>query len=64
MISSLENEHQWNVYNQTFGKENRSGMEKNNTYMGHDNVLIHVIGHDIVLTLDIIELVVSENACI
>ena len=29
-------------------------MEISNTYMGHDNVLIHVIEHDIVLTLDII----------
>ena len=27
-------------------------MEHNNTYMGHDNVLIHVIEHDIVATLD------------
>lgn len=34
-------------------KENRYRMEKTNTYMGHDNVLIHVIEHDIVLTLDI-----------
>ena len=34
-------------------KENRYKMEKNNTYMGHDNVLVHVIEHDIVLTLDI-----------
>lgn len=29
-------------------------MEANNTYMGHDNVLIHVIEHDIVATLDIL----------
>ena len=29
-------------------------MEHNNTYMGHDNVLIHVIEHDIVATLDIL----------
>lgn len=29
-------------------------MEVNNTYMGHDNVLIHVIEHDIVATLDIL----------
>jgi len=35
-------------------KENRYHMEVNNTYMGHDNVLIHVIEHDIVATLDII----------
>ena len=35
-------------------KENRYRMESSNTYMGHDNVLIHVIEHDIVLTLDII----------
>jgi len=35
-------------------KENRYKMETNNTYMGHDNVLIHVIEHDIVLTQDII----------
>lgn len=34
-------------------KENRYRMESSNTYMGHDNVLIHVIEHDIVLTLDI-----------
>lgn len=34
-------------------KENRYKMEVSNTYMGHDNVLIHVIEHDIVLTLDI-----------
>jgi len=35
-------------------KENRYRMETSNTYMGHDNVLIHVIEHDIALTLDII----------
>jgi hypothetical protein len=35
-------------------KENRYHMEFNNTYKGHDNVLIHVIEHDIVATLDII----------
>jgi hypothetical protein len=35
-------------------KENRYHMEANNTYMGHQNVLIHVIEHDIVATLDII----------
>ena len=29
-------------------------MEMSNTYMDHDNVLIHVIEHDIVLTQDII----------
>jgi len=31
-------------------KENRYHMEANNTYMGHQNVLIHVIEHDIVAT--------------
>jgi hypothetical protein len=35
-------------------KENRYKMEVTNTYTGHDNVLIHVIEHDIVLTLDIL----------
>ena len=35
-------------------KENRYKMEISNTYIGHDNVLIHVIEHDIVLTQDII----------
>ena len=35
-------------------KENRYHMEANNTYMGHHNVLVHVIEHDIVATLDII----------
>lgn len=35
-------------------KESRYHMEANNTYMGHDNVLIHVIEHDIVATLDIL----------
>ena len=35
-------------------KENRYHMEANNTYMGHHNVLIHVIEHDIVATMDII----------
>ena len=29
-------------------------MGHNNTYMGHDNVLIHVIEYDIVATLDIL----------
>jgi len=29
-------------------------METSNTYVGHDNVLMHVIEHDIVLTQDII----------
>ena len=29
-------------------------QERNNTYMGHDNVLIHVIEHDVVATLDIL----------
>ena len=35
-------------------KENRYPMETTNTYMGLDNVLMHVIEHDISLTLDII----------
>lgn len=35
-------------------KENRYRMECTNTYMGIDNVLMHVIEHDISLTLDII----------
>ena len=35
-------------------KENRYHMEKNNSYMGQENVLIHVIEHDIVTTLDIL----------
>ena len=35
-------------------KENRYHMEVNNTFVGHDNVLIHVIEHDIVATLDIL----------
>lgn len=35
-------------------KENRYHMEVNNSYKGHDNVLIHVIEHDIAATLDII----------
>lgn len=35
-------------------KENRYRMETSNTYLGHDNVLMHVIEHDIVLTQDII----------
>ena len=35
-------------------KENRYHMEANNTYMGHDNVFIHVIEHDIVATIDIL----------
>lgn len=35
-------------------KENRYHMEVNNTYKGHDNVLIHVIEHDIVATLDVL----------
>jgi hypothetical protein len=35
-------------------KENRYHMEANNTYMGHNNVVIHVIEHDIVATLDIL----------
>ena len=29
-------------------------MEANNTYKGHDNVLMHVIEYDIVATLDIL----------
>jgi hypothetical protein len=35
-------------------KENRYRMEYTNTYMGIDNVTMHVIEHDIVLTQDII----------
>lgn len=35
-------------------KENRYRMEYTNTYIGTDNVLIHVIEHDITLTQDII----------
>ena len=35
-------------------KDNRYRMENTNTYMGIDNVLMHVIEHDISLTLDII----------
>jgi len=35
-------------------KENRYHMEVNNTCKGHDNVLIHVIEHDIVATLDVL----------
>lgn len=40
----------------TFGlvKENRYRMERTNFYKGIDNVTIHVIEHDIVLTQDII----------
>ena len=40
----------------TFGlvKENRYIMEKSNFYKGIDNVTIHAIEHDIVLTQDII----------
>lgn len=40
----------------TFGlvKENRYRMETSNSYKGLDNVTIHVIEHDIVLTQDII----------
>lgn len=40
----------------TFGlvKENRYRMEQTNLYKGIDNVTIHVIEHDIVLTQDII----------
>ena len=40
----------------TFGlvKENRYRMEMSNSYIGIDNVTIHVIEHDIVLTQDII----------
>jgi hypothetical protein len=33
-------------------KENRYRMETTNTYMGQDNVLMHVLEHDITLTLD------------
>ena len=35
-------------------KENRYRMEYTNTYMGINNVTMHVIEHDIVLTHDII----------
>ena len=35
-------------------KENRYHMEANNTYMGQDNVLIHVIEHGIVASIDIL----------
>jgi hypothetical protein len=35
-------------------KENRYRMETTNTYMGLDNVLMHIIEHDIALNLDII----------
>jgi hypothetical protein len=40
----------------TYGlvKTNRYRMEVNNTYVGADNVLMHVIEHDLVLTQDII----------
>jgi len=40
----------------TFGlvKENRYCMETSNSYLGIDNVTMHVIEHDIVLTQDII----------
>ena len=35
-------------------KENPYRMETSNTYVGLDNVLMHVVEHDIVLTQDII----------
>ncbi len=35
-------------------KENRYRMEHTNTYMGLDNVLMHIVEHDISLTLDIV----------
>jgi len=35
-------------------KENRYRMEHTNTYMGFDNVLMHVIEHDMSLTLDVV----------
>jgi hypothetical protein len=35
-------------------KENRYRMETHNTYTGMDNVQVHVIEHDTVLTQDII----------
>jgi hypothetical protein len=40
----------------TFGlvKENRYRIERSNFYKGTDNVTIHAIEHDIVLTQDII----------
>jgi hypothetical protein len=42
-------------------KENRYRMETTNTYMGLDNVSMHVIEHDIVLTLDIIFMFKKEG---
>jgi hypothetical protein len=42
-------------------KENRYRMENTNTYMGLDNVLMHVIEHDIALTLDIIFMFKKEG---
>jgi hypothetical protein len=47
----------------TYGlvKENRYRMETTNTYMGLDNVLMHVIEHDIALTLDIIFMFKKEG---
>lgn len=44
------------VIEREFGlvKENRYRMEYMNTYMGIDNVTMHVIEHDIVLIQDII----------
>ena len=35
-------------------KENRYRMESSNSYKGIDNITIHVIEHDIVLTQDVI----------
>jgi len=35
-------------------KENRYRIERTNTYMGIDNVAMHIIEHDILLTQDII----------
>jgi hypothetical protein len=42
-------------------KENRYRMETTNTYMGLDNVSMHVIEHDIALTLDIIFMFKQEG---
>ncbi|MBU2053786.1 MAG: hypothetical protein KKC25_02245, partial [Proteobacteria bacterium] len=44
------------THERTFGlvKENRYRMEETNFYKGIDNVTIHAVEHDIVLTQDII----------
>ena len=46
--------HRYWVLLNGLAKEKRYRMETSNKYMERDNVLIHVIEHDIVLTLDII----------